>query len=66
MGKEENNTDEMISRLPEDKILWFEQRLLRVLNHKDWFVKHRMDYSNPDTRKIKEIIFREEYEKYLK
>ena len=58
-------TDKKISSLPLEQRADFWIRLGDVLHDRYWFEIHQMDYADPNVCRIKEILFREEYSKYL-
>ena len=59
------NIDEKIKYLLLEKQEEFRKILIDVLHDRKWFANHGIDYVDPDVPKVKEILFREEYEKYL-
>jgi hypothetical protein len=54
--------EEKISLLPPEKQNEFRERLIDVLHDRTWFMMHSMYYVDPDVQKVKETLFREEYE----
>lgn len=57
--------DGAISLLPLDKLRDFKRELVEVAYDENWLSEHHIPYANPDITKIKEIILREQFEKYL-
>jgi len=57
--------DKKISALPPEKHKEFRERLMDVLHDRGWFRIHNMYYVDPDVKKVKETLFREEYESHI-
>ena len=57
--------EEKIQQLPPEKQKEFRVELKAVCNDKGWLYTYGLSYTNLDVPKIKEVLFREEYEKYL-
>lgn len=54
-----------ISLIPLDKLRDFRRELVEVAYDENWLSNHHMPYANPDITRIKEIILKEQFEKYL-
>jgi len=54
--------DKKISLLPPEKQKEYTEKLMDVFYDEWWFRVHGMDCVDPDVQKVKEILFREEYQ----
>jgi len=54
--------DKKISLLPPEKQTEFTERLMDIVCDDGWLTNYGIDHIDPDPRKVKETLFREEYE----
>lgn len=54
--------DKKISSLPPEKQKEFIESLMDIVYDRHWLEAHNINYIEPDIKKVKETLFREEYE----
>jgi len=57
--------EQKIALLPSKIQEKFREDLIDVCEDRFWIKDHRLIYSAPDIRKIKEVLFEEEYKSYV-
>lgn len=54
--------DQKMERLSPELQESLQERVTNVLHDRYWFACHQIDYSDPDVPKVRETVFREEYQ----
>ena len=58
------NIEEKIKNLSEEEMKKFRRIFFGNLNDRDWCNDHRINYADPDIKKVREITYFEIFERY--